>query len=235
MGLSKAIWLPQMVLAFFYLYVAGKAYEGVIPGLLLGERIISYSLFLAPGIAIMQALLASSSATAIIWIDRRMGMLEQILVMPFSRTQYLLSKLLVTMVQLMLIASVVLILALPLGVRPSMQGLLTVSLGLWLLALFLSSLSLLLATWVRTNEAFNALLSLLITPLMFTSSVFYPWQSAPALLQPWMRLNPLTGAAELLRSGLFQMPFPVFEFLALAAQSFSTLIAVMLVAHKIKT
>ena len=88
-------------------------------------------------------------------------------------------------------------------------------------SLFFGSLTLAISVFIKSNEAFNATLNVLFTPLMFLSSVYYPLQKAPIIIQAVSLANPLTYAADMLRAGLLQVYVPLLpiEIVALVAES----------------
>ena len=220
---TKSMIVVQLVTPLFYIFVAGFGYAAVIPKMIVGNREITYVLFLAPGIVVMQIMFAASMAGAMLWIDKRTAMFAQIVVGPFSRWQYILSKLVSIMFQGLLNASIVFLIASPLlvGLRVSVEGACYIVGSLMLGSLFFGSLTLAISVFVKSNEAFNAIFNVLFTPLMFLSSVYYPLEKAPIIIQAASFANPLTYAADMLRAGLLQvyvLLLPI-EIVALIAES----------------
>jgi ABC-2 type transport system permease protein len=89
-----------------------------------------------------------------------------------------------------------------------------------LLSVFLGSLGLLLANYIRQLENFAGVMNFVIFPLFFLSSALYPlskMQEASALLYQICALNPFTNGVELLRFSLYQR---------LATQDLAILLAV---------
>jgi ABC-2 type transport system permease protein len=213
----------QLITPLFYIFVAGFAYASLIPTMPIGGREVSYVLFLAPGIVVMQIMFAASMAGAMLWLDKRLAMFAQIVVGPFSRWQYILSKLVSIMLQGMLNALLVFIIASPVlvGLSVSAEGLLYIAGSLALGSLFFGSLTLAISVFIKSNEAFNAILNVLFTPLMFLSSVYYPLQNAPLAIQLVALANPLTYAADMLRAGLLQIYVPLLplEIVMLTVES----------------
>jgi ABC-2 type transport system permease protein len=220
---TKSMLVVQLVTPLFYIFVAGFAYASLIPTMPIGGREVSYVLFLAPGIVVMQIMFAASMAGAMLWLDKRLGMFAQIVVGPFSRWQYILSKLVSIMLQGMLNALLVFVLASPVlaGLSVSAEGLLYIAGSLALGSLFFGSLTLAISVFIKSNEAFNAILNVLFTPLMFLSSVYYPLQNAPLAIQAISLANPLTYAADMLRAGLLQIYVPLLplEIIMLTIES----------------
>ena len=220
---TKSMIAVQLVTPLFYIFVAGFGYSSIIPTMTVGNKEVNYVLFLAPGVVIMQIMFAASMAGAMLWIDKRLAMFTQIVVGPFSRWQYILSKLVSIMLQGMLNALIVFLIASPLlaGLSVSLEGVLFIVGSLVLGSLFFGSLTLAISVFIKSNEAFNATLNVLFTPLMFLSSVYYPLQNAPLIIRVVSLANPLTYAADMLRAGLLQVYVPLLpiEIVALVAES----------------
>jgi len=61
-----------------------------------------------------------------------------------------------------------------------------------LLAASLGSLGLLLATRIRSMEAFQAVMQMLMFPMVFLSGAFFPLQGLPAWMNILVKINPAT-------------------------------------------
>jgi ABC-2 type transport system permease protein len=236
---TKSMIVVQLVTPLFYIFVAGFVYSSIIdPKTIVGGGGVSYILFLAPGVVVMQIMFAASMAGAMLWLDKRLAMFSQIVVGPFSRWQYILSKLVSIMLQGMLNAFLVFLIASPLlaGLRVSIVGLFYIAGSLLLGSLFFCSLTLAISVFIKSNEAFNAMLNVLFTPLMFLSSVYYPLEKAPLAIQAISLANPLTYAADMLRAGLLQIYVPLlpFEILALIAESLIAFTAATFAFRRVK-
>jgi ABC-2 type transport system permease protein len=227
----------QLVTPLFYIFVAGFAYASVIGPTMPGTN-VSYVLYLAPGVVVMQIMFAASMAGAMLWLDKRLAMFAQIVVGPFSRWQYILSKLVSIMLQGMLNALLVFLIASPVlvGLNVSFEGLLLIASSLALGSLFFGSLTLAISVFIKSNEAFNAILNVLFTPLMFLSSVFYSLQGAPLAIQAVALANPLTYAADMLRAGLLQIYVPLlpYEIVILAVESITAFAIASLAFNRVK-
>lgn len=235
---TKFMIAVQLISPIFYIFVAGFAYGAVIPIMDIGGREVSYVLFLAPGIVVAQIMFAASMAGAMLWIDKRLAMFAQILVGPFSRWQYILSKIVSIMAQGLLNAFLVFLIASPLlvGLRITPTGVMYIAGALILGALFFGALTLAISVFIRTNEAFNAVLNIMFTPLMFLSSVYYPLQNSPWIIQTVSMANPLTYAADMLRAGLLGIYNPLLpiEVAVLTLESIVTFIAATLAFRRVK-
>lgn len=236
---TKSMIVMQLVTPLFYIFVAGFAYGAVIPNMNIGDRNVSYVLFLAPGIIVMQIMFAASIAGAMLWIDKRFAMFAQILMGPFSRWEYILSKVVSIMLQGLLNAFLVFLIASPLlvGLSVSPLGLAYIAASLVLGSLFFGSLTLAISVFIQSNESFNAILNVMFTPLMFLSSVYYPLEGAPLAIQVVSLANPLTYAADMLRAGLLGVyaPFLHLEIIALVLVSLAAFAAATVAFRRVKT
>lgn len=167
-------------------------------------REVPYLDFLAPGVAVMTVLFGASQS-GIGWIrDLQSGFLSRMLVTPAPPECILAGKLIADAVRLMLQASVVLLMAVILGVRlyPMPGAVIVAAVGLLLFALAFSSLSCAIALRTQAQEAMATFVHLANMPLLFTSSVLVPRRQMPAWLEEISEVNPLTLTVEALRSAL---------------------------------
>jgi ABC-2 type transport system permease protein len=235
---TKSMIVMQLVTPLFYIFVAGFAYSAVIPAMNIGNKNINYVLFLAPGIIVMQIMFAATIAGAMLWIDKRLAMFSQILMGPFSRWQYILSKVVSIMLQGLLNAFLVFLIASPLlvGLSISPMGLVYIASSLILGSLFFGSLTLAISVFIKSNESFNAILNVMFTPLMFLSSVYYPLENAPLAIQAVSLANPLTYSADMLRAGLLGVYAPLLpvEIIALVAVSLAAFVAATVAFRRVK-
>jgi len=235
---TKSMIAMQLVSPLFYIFVAGFAYGAVIPAMEIDGREVSYVLFLAPGIIVMQIMFAASIAGAMLWLDKRLAMFAQILMGPFSRWQYILSKIVSIMAQGLLNAFLVFVIASPLlvGLSVTFGGVMYIVGSLILGSLFFGSLTLAISVFIKSNEAFNALFNIMFTPLMFLSSVYYPLQNAPWIIQAASMVNPLTYAADMLRAGLLGVYNPLLqiEVVVLVVESVIVFVAATLAFKRVK-
>lgn len=111
--MSPLFLASMLVQPLIYIFVLGFAFSGTITNILAAGISMSYILFLAPGIIVSQFLTGGVYAGASIWFDKRFGMFEQILVGPFTKTQYITSKILSVAFQGLAMAFLVLLLTFP--------------------------------------------------------------------------------------------------------------------------
>ena len=92
---DKIFLIWQILFPLVYIFVAGYAYSSLIneDEIVIGGKTIHYNVFLAVGMIGFNVMNSSTVAGSIIWNDKRNGMLQQILVMPYSKLQYIASTL----------------------------------------------------------------------------------------------------------------------------------------------
>ncbi|WP_199441255.1 ABC transporter permease [Umezawaea beigongshangensis] len=145
-----------------------------------------------PGLLVMTALTGTAYAGFALIPEIRSGVLERMRVSPVSRTALLLGRVLKDVVLLLTQAALVAVVALALGFRTSVTGLL---LGLGLVALVgigVGSASHALALRLRHEYLFAPLLSAVVMPLVLLSGVLLPMTLAPAWLATVAAVNPLS-------------------------------------------
>lgn len=125
---------------------------------------------------------------------------------PLPRTFLLFSKMTATSLISLLQVYAFLVIALAVGVRPPLLGYLSALPALLLVALFLSSIGLFVATQIRQLENFAGVMNFVIIPMFFLSSALYPlWKmhESSELLYWICAFNPFTHAVELVRHSLY--------------------------------
>jgi ABC-2 type transport system permease protein len=85
----------QIAFPVVYIFVAGYAYSAMIGDQAInqGSLSVTYTSFLTAGMIGFNVMNGSIVAGAIVWNDKRNGMLQPLLVMPFSKVQYIISNL----------------------------------------------------------------------------------------------------------------------------------------------
>lgn len=188
--------ISSFAMPILFLIIFGAGFNRTIGGLAPGVNFIQ---FLFPGIVAQTVFMNSIfSGLSVVW-DREFGFLRELLIAPISRTGIVFGKMLggagVALAQGILI----------LALAPFVKVTLTVALVLKLLpllallALTLSSLGILLATRMRSQQGFQVLMQLLIFPMIFISGVFFPLNNVPGWLKAISELNPLTYGVDAIR------------------------------------
>ena len=215
-SLTILVGLPAMYLVFFGYGFAALASSGS-PG-------ASYIAFLTPGLMGFQAVMAGTVGGNMLWADRRWGMLAQLLVGPFTRLQYLFGIMLTSVLfglggaVFMLLIAWALLGAVPVSAAAVGLMLVIITLG----SIFFGSMMLLIAAYVKSNNAYNSIQILVLFLVNFASTVFYPLSgNLPYSMQVLFWANPLTYIADAVRGSWFGTLSPTigYEVVILAIET----------------
>jgi ABC-2 type transport system permease protein len=163
---------------------------------------LPYRDFMTPGILAQSVLfVAIFSGLALIW-ERDLGIIHKLFVSPTPRGALVLGKALAAGVRSFSQVVIVYTLAVLLGVHINWQplALLGVVAAVLVGAACFATLSLIIASLVRTRERFMGMGQLLTMPLFFASNAIYPLAIMPRWLHVVARINPLSYVVDALRS-----------------------------------
>jgi ABC-2 type transport system permease protein len=163
---------------------------------------LRYLDYMAPGILAQSVLfIAIFYGIAVIW-ERDLGLVHKLLATPTPRAALVLGKGLSAGIRGLSEAVIVYVLSLLLGVAIDWHpvALLTVFLVVVLSATLFSTLSLIIASIVKTRERFMGIGQVLTMPLFFASNAIYPVDVMPRWLQVVAHVNPLTYEVDALRA-----------------------------------
>ncbi|PNX53309.1 MAG: multidrug ABC transporter permease [Thermoplasmata archaeon M9B2D] len=186
---TKSRVVTTIVQPLFFLFILGFGLNiAVFPGMQ-----GSYITFLAPGIIAMAILFSSMfTGVSVLW-DRQSGFLQEVLVAPVSRLSIVIGRTFGGATVALIQGFIIMIIAIALGVQVAgVLGFLLTILIMVLLSFTAVGFGLILASKMRDFEGFQSIMSLIIMPLMFLSSSFYPINES---LPDWLRIlsfcNPL--------------------------------------------
>lgn len=163
---------------------------------------VDYVQFLYPGILAIMVLTSSLQAGISVVADREYGFLREILVAPLSRTGIVLGKTAGATVQALLQTGLLLLLAPLLGVGLSLASVLALIPVIAILSTGLSGLGLVLASFIKSQQAFQLLGQVVIFPLIFLAGVFFPVNQVSSAVEVISKLNPLTYGVDAVRQVL---------------------------------
>jgi ABC-2 type transport system permease protein len=170
----------------------------------------NYLEFITPGILVMTILFSSLQGGSLIIFDKILGFLNKFLAMPSPRESMLYGKILFISVRGLLQATVILLIAILLGVRIfNPLNIILIYFTLFLFAIFFSSLSTMLGLYLGDHDSYAAVNSMISMPLFFTSTALMPYEVMPAWLSTLARLNPVSYAIDSTRV-LFEGGIPVY-------------------------
>ncbi len=153
---------------------------------------IDFTQFMFPGIIGMTVLMSSFMAgISLVW-DREFGFLKEVLVAPISRTSVAVGKTLGSATVAMPQGIIILLLAPVIGVSLSVSSVLVLLPLMFLLAVSMGSFGILLATRIKSMQAFQVVMQMLMFPMLFLSGVFFPVEGLPAWMNVLVKINPAT-------------------------------------------
>ena len=207
-SIDKVFLIWQVVFPIIYIFVAGYAYSALLGGggISMGTASVTYPAFLTAGMIGFNMMNSSTIAGSIVWNDRRNGMFQQILVMPFARMEYVAGSIITIMLMGLASAGLILIAGSPtlVGVAmPTLVGSLYVLYALITGAIFFGSIAIIISTSLRSNEGFNVIVNSVFLFFSFVSTAFYPAQGVPDGLRAAFYVNPLTYIVDVTRAGIF--------------------------------
>ena len=193
--------LTRAIQPAFWLLIFGQAFSRL-RGFDTGG--VSYQVFMTPGILAQSVMfIAIFFGISIIW-EKDMGILQKFLAMPIHRAALVLGKAFAAAVRALGQAIVVFLLAALAGIPLRWEpGALAAGAGVVVLgAVFFATLSMFIASLVKTRERFMGIGQLLTMPLFFASNALYPISIMPSWLQAVAAVNPLSYMVDFLRGAL---------------------------------
>ncbi len=153
----------------------------------------AYNVFV-PGLLIQLGLFGASGVGFGLIAELRAGVIERFRVTPVSRFALLLGRALRDILTMVVQSLILLLLAIPFGLQPTLFGVF-VMLGLVaLIGLGMSSLAYAAALWLKSEDSYAPLVFTLSLPILLLSGVLLPLQLAPDWLQHIAQANPLSYA-----------------------------------------
>lgn len=193
---ERARLIASFAMPLMFLVIFGAGFSRMIGDVVPGVGFIQ---FMYPGIMAMTVLMSSlMSGLSVVW-DREFGFLKEVLVAPLSRTGIVLGKELGTAVIALGQGFIMLVLAPIVGVKLDAMLIVKLIPLLIIVSLSLSSLGILMASRMRSQQGFQMLMQIIIMPLVFLSGVFFPVNNVPTWLEVISKINPLTYGVDAIR------------------------------------
>lgn len=197
---STELW-TRVVQPALWLIIFGETFNGI-RALPTGN--FSYIQFITPGILAQSVLfIAIFYGITVVW-ERDVGIITKLLSTPSPRSAIVLGKSLAASVRGIFQAIMIFALALVLGVNIRLDPLdvAGVFAVVTMFAMCFSSLSMLLASYMRTRDRMMGIGQALTMPLFFASNAIYPIAVMPVWLQYISIANPLSYVVDAIRSML---------------------------------
>lgn len=160
----------------------------------------NYINYITPGILVMTMLFASLAGGSLLIFDKMLGFLNKFLALPTPRESILFGKILFITFRGIIQSTVILALALFLGVNiQSLTSIFLIYLVLFIFGILFSSISTTIALVVDDHDGYAAVNSMISMPLFFTSSALMPYEMMPSWLRILASLNPVSYAIDTAR------------------------------------
>jgi ABC-2 type transport system permease protein len=193
---DRARLFSSLAMPVLFLLIFGSGFNNIIGRLTPGVDFIQ---FMYPGIIAMTVFQMSLfSGLSIVW-DREFGFLKELLVAPMSRTGIVLGKATGSAIVALFQGTLMLVLAPLVGVSLSVLLVIQLVPALVLISFCISAVGVLLGARMRSQQAFQGMMGLIVMPLMFTGGVFFPVERVPTWLGIISKFNPVTYGADAVR------------------------------------
>ena len=207
-SIDKVFLVWQVVFPIVYIFIAGYSYSALIggEGVKIGSTSVAYPAYLTAGMIGFNMMNSSTIAGSIIWNDKRNGMFQQILVMPFARMEYIAGSIITIMLMGLASAGLILVAGTPTLVGSAvatLAGSMYVLYALITGAIFFGSIAIIISTRLKSSEGFNVIVNSVFLFFSFVSTAFYPTQGVPGALSTAFYFNPLTYIVDITRAGIF--------------------------------
>jgi ABC-2 type transport system permease protein len=198
---DRARLISQLAMPLMFFVIFGAGFNRMISSNSLAPG-VSFIEFLFPGIVAQTVFMTSIfSGLSVVW-DREFGFLRELLVAPISRLGIVFGKIAGASALAIVQAVIVMFLAPVLKVHIEPMALLKLLPLIVLVSLTLSSFGILLASRMRSQQAFQMLMQLFIMPMIFFSGIFFPLNHVPGWLTVVSLLNPLTYGVDAIRHAM---------------------------------
>ncbi|MGP1252772.1 MAG: ABC transporter permease [Kiloniellales bacterium] len=204
---QRGRFFAALVRPLLWLLIFGAGFRAAIdlPALAPYGAVVSYELYIVPGLIGMVQLFNGMQSSLSMVYDREMGSMRVLLTTPLPRPFLLTGKILAGVAVSMVQVYAFLLIAALFGIGFSPLAYLALVPALILTGVLLGALGLLLSSLVRQLENFAGVMNFVIFPAFFLSSALYPVSSmrdSSEIIALLCALNPFTYAVELLRFAL---------------------------------
>lgn len=158
--------------------------------------------FMLPGVVAMSVVTAALINGVSVVIDQQFGFMREMLVAPARRGALVLGRVAGGAVVATAQGALLLVLAPLIGLSLGPGAVLHAIGIVVIVAVALTAFGVLLATWITSMETFQAVLQLILTPMIFLSGAIFPLRDLPLWLAIPAYANPLTYAVDPLRQVL---------------------------------
>jgi len=197
---SRSGVLIRLIQPAIWIIVIGNTFAGTQPLIQSVGFDGEYIEFMAPGVIILTAIFTSIFGGVNTLWDRRYGFMNKALTAPISRSSIALGKMLAISLIAALQASLVLGIAIAIGVNFTNFVLIAPIMAIVILfSLGFSGISVIVAATAKSQETFWGVINFLGMPLFMLSPALFPLELLPEWLATVAKFNPVTYAVLLIR------------------------------------
>lgn len=194
------IWVMALVQPLIWLLLFSQLFKNIanMPGF----PYENYLAYLAPGIILMTSLFGAVFSGMGTLVDVDLGYLDKMLVTPVSRNAIMLGRMGGDVVRVVIQAIIIVLIALAMGTgfATGFAGFITAIAIVVLVVIGFAGLSNILALRIRDHQLFIMVINFFTLPLVFLSDAMMPMQMLPSWLQTVAKYNPVTYAADGIRT-----------------------------------
>ena len=194
------VWFMSLVQPIIWLLLFSQLFKIIVN--VPGFPYESYLDYLAPGIIIMTSLFGANFSGMGTIMDIDLGYLDKMLVTPANRNAIILGRMGGDVVRVVVQTIIIVLIALAMGAgfATGFSGFVTAMAIVVLMVIGLAGLSNILALRIRNHQLFIMVINFFTLPLVFLSSAMMPMEMLPSWLQTVAKYNPITYAADGIRT-----------------------------------
>ena len=202
---DRARLLGSFAMPFMFLVIFGSGISGAIssmfstPGTSTALESFDYVSYMFPGIIAMTVFTTAIFSALSVVQDKEDGYMKEILVSPVSRTKVAIGKILGGSTVASMQGLLMLVFVPFIGVNLTLGILVRLIPAIFLVAFTLSSIGLLFASTLKSAEGFQAVVQVIVFPMLFLSGAFFPLNGMPEWMNVLVKVNPLTYGVDLFK------------------------------------
>ena len=207
---DRARLLGSFAMPLMFLLIFGIGMDGALSSMLNVSGMdqlsnFNYVSFIYPGIIAMTVFSTSIFSALSVVNDKEEGYMKEILVSPVSRTNVAIGKILGS-TTVAVIQGLLMLLFIPLiGVEVGIMNIAKLLPIMFLVAFTLSSIGMMVASTLKTSTGFQAVIQVIMFPMLFLSGAFFPLNGMPDWMNALVKINPMTYAVDLFKHAMLDV------------------------------
>ncbi len=202
---EKSRIISSVFLPLFWYFIFGGGMGAMTSG-----KAGDYQHFIFPGFLAMTIIFSSIFNGAYIVWDKKVDFLKEVLIAPISRSTIFIGKMIGGMTDALLQACILLIIGIFLGIPFTVTSVPLTLVMLIFFAAGISSLGLIIGSFLESPEGFGLVSSFVVYPLFLLSGALYSLSNISVWLRILTRIDPATYAVDGLRGailGISSLPY----------------------------